>query len=122
MASTTEFRCSKCRQKKPRKHFHETKASRRRGRLVTSRCRECRSESRYERLYPDTVCQQCLKHRALDKNRICAPCNEESGLRQCRGECQEVLPLYLKFEIKRLSCRDCWAKLRRLRSRGLGRS
>lgn len=114
MATTPLFWCSKCRTKKPRNQFHEAKATDRK-RPVTSQCRECRSEAWHERRYPDTICAQCLKHRALDKNRICGVCNEESALRQCRGPCREILPLYLKFEEKRLVCRDCWSKLRRLR-------
>jgi hypothetical protein len=79
---------------------------------VTSRCRSCRSEVRFERRYPDDL-RHVHEAPALDKNQVCRGCNEESGLRQCRGECQEMLPLFLKFEIKRLICRDCWAKLRR---------
>lgn len=101
------YRCSKCNAQKSRSGFHEAKPSPKRRREVTSRCKTCRSEARYEILYPDTICMQCERHRPLDRNRICQPCNEESGLRQCRGPCGEVLPMYLKFYGHRQICKDC---------------
>jgi ribosomal protein L40E len=60
----------------------------------------------------------CMRHRPLDKNQVCRDCNDESGLRQCHGPCGEILPLFLKFEDKRMICRDCWARLRRVRRLG----
>jgi len=101
--------CSSCRDPKPRDEFHES-VSEDRTRKVTSQCRECRSRSYFSKRY-DTICDQCLQHRPLNKNRICSKCNEDSGLRQCRG-CDELLPVLLQFEGIRKICKPC-RKLRR---------
>ncbi len=108
------FSCSKCLKDKPRSAFHEAAADDRQ-REVTSQCRDCRSEKYFERRYPDTVCGQCLKHRPLDKNKICSQCNEDTGLRECKGECGELLSVFLAFYDKRKVCNSCAkaAKLKR---------
>jgi len=110
------FTCSKCQQAKPRAAFHEANA-RDRKREVTSQCRECRSEVYFEKRYPDSVCAQCLKHRPLDRNKICASCNEEAALRQCR-QCTELLPVLLEFYGSRKTCKRCSKSLRARRDGG----
>jgi hypothetical protein len=75
--------------------------------MVTSHCRDCRREAYYQTRYPKTICAQCRKHRKLNKNKVCVACNEESALRQCRGPCRALLPLYLNFYGTRKVCRDC---------------
>lgn len=111
------YTCSRCNDDKPSRDFHEAKPSDRK-RSVTSRCKECRREARYERLF-ETVCAQCLRHRALDKNKVCKKCNADSGLRQCRGPCVELLALYMEFDGRRTTCKTCRNNLRR-GSSGLG--
>lgn len=108
------FECSKCKLPKPREEFHEAKGEDRK-RDVTSQCRSCRSESYFAHRYPDQICAQCQRHRALDKNKVCPECNDEGGLRQCRV-CTELLPLFLKFYSGRKTCKDCAASLRRTRT------
>lgn len=110
MHDTMTFLCSKCGLNKPRIAFHETRALDRQ-REVTSRCRECRKETRYESLYPETICAQCLLHRELDQNKICADCNRESGLQECR-RCKEMLPLFLSYHVGRRQCIACQREMR----------
>lgn len=110
MAKT--YRCSgPCGLEKPRGDFHEWSEA---GRLreVTSRCRECRSEDYFTKRYK-TVCAQCMRHRPLDKNEVCARCNAESGLKQCHGPCGALLSLYLGFDANRKTCKHCRRQLRR---------
>jgi hypothetical protein len=105
LIAVPDFKCSKCGQPKPRTAFHESNASDR-SREVTSQCRECRSQTYFDRRYPKTICAQCLRHRPLDENRICRSCNEETGLRQCTA-CGHLLALYLEYYSGRRICRTC---------------
>lgn len=99
------YKCSLCGQEKERQDFHESKASDR-NREVTSQCKECRKESYYNQRYKE-VCSCCLKHRPLDKNSVCRKCNAESGLRQCKGKCGRILPLFLYYYGRSCICKDC---------------
>ena len=101
------YECSKCKEKLPRGEFHEFQRDI--DRPVTSRCRSCRKEARYEKLYPNTICACCNKHRELDQNNICSDCNADSGLRTCKA-CNQVLPMYLCFTQKRRICKECLKK------------
>lgn len=112
------YRCSGCDQLKPRSDFHEA-AARDRTRDVYSRCKECRRERYFSKRYA-TVCIQCLKHRPLNKNSICPDCNDESGLRECRGPCGLLLPLFLEFYGSRRTCKKCSLVSRRGREFDLG--
>src|SRR6266436_5030484 len=102
-----EYKCAKCKLVKIRSEFHETKIRPDRNRPVTSRCKKCRSDAYFSKKAPGQTCIQCLRPRRLDKNRICKKCNEDTGLRQCRGVCGEILPLYLQFYSKRTVCIEC---------------
>lgn len=103
----TLFPCSGCGHPQPRGHFHEAHYTDR-GRPVTSRCRSCRREDYFSKRYT-TICQQCSKHRPLDSNLLCRACNADNGVRQCRGICQEILPVLLGFERSRTVCKQCRA-------------
>lgn len=107
---TKKYLCAKCKDPLPRGEFHEWRATDRR-RPVSSRCARCRSEDYYTKRYK-TVCAQCLRHRPLDKNQVCAKCNAESGLRQCHGPCNALLPLYMEFDKNRKTCKKCRKDLR----------
>lgn len=111
------FQCSNCGHPKPRNEFHEAKRNDRK-RPVRTHCRACRSEKYFAKRYGGSVCAQCSQPRRLERNKVCRNCNEESGLRYCRGACGELLPLFLKFDGRRKICRDCWKTLRRLRRKG----
>lgn len=97
--------CSGCKNSKPRGEFHEAHYTDR-SRVVTSRCRDCRSEDYFTDRYK-TVCGQCRRHRPLDQNRVCKKCNEDSGLRECRGPCESMLVALLSFDGKRTTCKAC---------------
>ena len=99
------YKCSECGKEKERQEFHESKASDRK-REVTSQCKECRKEGYYQKRYPD-LCGCCLKPRPLDKNSVCRKCNMESGLRQCKGLCNQVLPVFLYFYGRSCICKEC---------------
>lgn len=99
------YECSKCGRTLGRFGFHETRTNDR-VRPVTSQCKECRSESYFEKKY-STICNCCLKHRQIDSNGMCRKCNEESGLRQCYAGCGRVLPLFLYFFGRSRVCKDC---------------
>lgn len=103
--SDKEFQCSSCIRMLPRADFHET-AAHDRLRVVTSQCRDCRSDAYYKRRYPDSKCDQCLKHRPVNSNKICKGCNEDSGIRECRG-CRQVKSALLEFYGEKTVCRQC---------------
>jgi hypothetical protein len=106
------FKCSGCdRDDLPRGAFHEAHYTDRK-RVVTSRCRLCRSEDYFTDRY-ETVCGQCRRHRPLNQNHVCKQCNEDSGLRECRGTCGSILPALLSFDGKRTTCKSC-RKLKQL--------
>lgn len=100
-----KYKCSGCENPKIRGDFHEAHYTDRE-RPVTSRCRECRSEDYFTARYK-TVCGQCQRHRPLNNNRVCKRCNEDSGLRECRGTCGSLLPALLSFDGKRTTCKTC---------------
>jgi len=94
----------------PRNAFHEFKSPRR-GRQVTSRCRECRREDYFKARYPDTICGSCMKHRPVENDGICRNCHEELGLRICNDEdCGKLLPSFLMFHGKSKVCKTCQKK------------
>ncbi len=107
----TMYTCSGCKIPKPRGEFHEAHYTDRK-RVVTSRCRECRSEDYFTDRYK-TICGQCRRHRPLNQNHVCKQCNEDSGLRECRGTCSSILPALLSFDGKRTTCKSC-RKLKQL--------
>jgi len=98
------FECSGCGLLKPRSAYHEAHYTDRK-RPVTSRCQECRSEDYFSKRY-ETVCAQCMRHRPLNSNGCCKYCNEEQALRECSA-CDEILPLFLCFDGKRTTCKNC---------------
>jgi hypothetical protein len=97
-------RCAACLRPLPRGDFHRNAASKN---GVTSRCRGCRREEDYFSKRYQTRCGQCGRSRPLDRNRSCRACNEEAGLRQCRGACGELLPMYLEFYAGKGTCKRC---------------
>jgi len=107
----TTYLCSGCENPLPRGDFHEAHYTDRK-RPVTSRCRTCRSEDYFTDRYK-TICGQCRRHRPLNQNRVCKQCNEDSGLRECRGVCGSILPALLSFDGKRTTCKSC-RKLKQL--------
>lgn len=99
------YLCSGCGFPKIRGEFHEAHYTDRK-RVVTSRCRTCRSGDYFKGRYK-TVCLQCQQPRPLNQNKVCKHCNEDSGLRECRGACGEILPAALSFDGKRTTCKSC---------------
>lgn len=98
--------CSRCRRPRKRREFHERSSNTKRP--VTAWCRFCRSDEYLAKKYK-TVCPQCLKHKKLDKNKICRHCNAEAGLKQCAA-CNHILPLHLEFYSRQSRCKRCLAK------------
>lgn len=99
----TTYRCSGCDRDLEHRDYHERGPSRRRPTM--SRCRRCRSEDRYARLYPAT-CPQCLRHRPLDGDGTCRACNADRGLKECRV-CHRLRVIFLDFYAKRRVCIPC---------------
>lgn len=108
------FVCAKCGRTKARRDFHEANGKKR---AVTSWCRHCRSDA-YLATKHETVCPQCMKHKRLDKNKICRHCNAESGLKQC-AKCRHLLPLHLEFYSRQSRCKRCLSKASKRREREL---
>ena len=100
-----KFICSGCKDPLNRGDFHEARYTDR-NRPVTSRCRMCRSNDYFRSRYK-TICLQCRQPRPLNQNKVCKGCNEDSGLRECRGECGSLLPAALSFDGKRTTCKAC---------------
>ncbi len=99
------FTCSKCHRQKPRSEFHKRWNEKQNCWFVTSQCASCRSDAYLAKRYK-TVCPQCLKHKPLDKNKICRHCNEENGLKQCSA-CGHLLPIFLEFYSRQRRCKRC---------------
>jgi hypothetical protein len=117
MRMADQYACSCCGQKKSRGAFHEMRSGDRQ-REVTSRCRRCRSLGRtneYGRLKFPEACGECGWHRRLAINGVCSACNAAQGLKQCRGECGELLLAALSFYPGRATCVKCYGK-RQLRA------
>lgn len=100
-----KYACSSCGKDGDRGDFHEAHY-RDRQREVTSQCRLCRSNGYFRSRYK-TICLQCQQPRPLNQNKVCKHCNEDSGLRECRGSCGEILPAALSFDGKRTTCKAC---------------
>jgi hypothetical protein len=64
-------------------------------------CRGCRAR-------PSRPCRQCPRCSEwhTNSNETCRECNEDAGLRECRG-CRLLLPIALAFRKRASRCRDC---------------
>ena len=103
----TLYKCAGCDKELPREEFHEYMDPWK-YRPVTSKCRECRRNHRYDSTF-ETVCICCNKHRPLDTNNQCRKCNEEQGLRQCKV-CHKLKPLFLEYYGRSKKCKECYKK------------
>src|SRR5580692_5451527 len=101
-----KYKCSKCDKEKDTRDFHEAFRPDRE-RTVCSACKECRSDTYFEKRYPDNKCAMCLKHRkVINSNKVCKNCNEETSLREC-NVCKQILPILLSFYGNRRACKSC---------------
>lgn len=108
------LRCGSCGLDKDASNFYATNSPK--GRGTTYKCKTCSSAYNNARAlsikYP-TPCTQCARHRRLDSNSTCSPCNRQNGLQQCRGACDQLLPLFLFPGGRRRECKECYNARRR---------
>lgn len=91
------YLCAKCKTWRHHSAFSERKAkTETQVRKVSSRCRPCRREDRYEKLYPSQICAVCGFHRPLPANDMCRTCLDATGSRVCTV-CGEVKELFTNF-------------------------
>ena len=109
------LRCGACGLNKDENEFYANNSPKSRG--TTYKCKTCSSAYAnawaLSKKYP-TPCTRCRKHRRLDSNLTCGPCNRAEGLQQCRGPCGALLPLLLSFPSGRNRwCKECHNAKRR---------
>ena len=102
--SSLIFRCVDCKEPKAPKDFYT-----RESRLgIRGQCKECYKGRRARKRYPRS-CSLCLKHRRLNLNKVCGPCNRARGLVQCK-RCAKIKVSYLDFYDTRAVCKTCLNK------------